>query len=92
MRGFDVVLANPPYIRHELIKHLKPDLKRIFGNLFCGTADLYCYFYFRGIQLLAPGGMFVFISSNKWFRAAYGENLRKHIADTCHVSSITDFG
>jgi hypothetical protein len=36
--------------------------------------------------------MLVFISSNKWFRAAYGANLRKHVADTCRVHSITDFG
>jgi TaqI-like C-terminal specificity domain len=33
-----------------------------------------------------------FISPNKWFRAKYGEKLRKHIADTCQVHSITDFG
>jgi hypothetical protein len=36
--------------------------------------------------------MLAFISSNKWFRAKYGEKLREHIADTCQVSSITDFG
>jgi hypothetical protein len=36
--------------------------------------------------------MIVFISSNKWFRAAYGAKLRKHIAATCDVRSITDFG
>ncbi|MBN3894709.1 MAG: Eco57I restriction-modification methylase domain-containing protein [Nostoc sp. NOS(2021)] len=36
--------------------------------------------------------MLTFISSNKWFRAKYGEKLRKHIADSCHVESITDFG
>jgi len=36
--------------------------------------------------------MLVFISSNKWFRAAYGKKLRKHIANTCRVHSITDFG
>jgi hypothetical protein len=36
--------------------------------------------------------MLAFISSNKWFRAKYGEKLRQHIADTCQVRSITDFG
>ncbi len=57
-----------------------------------GTADLYVYFYGRSLQLLAEGGVMGVISSNKWFRANYGKKLRKHVADTCHVRSITDFG
>jgi len=90
--GFDIVLANPPYIRQELIKDIKPALKKVFGPLFCGTADLYCYFYIRAVQLLRPGGMLSFISSNKWFRANYGKTLRAYVVEHCHVSSITDFG
>jgi methylase of polypeptide subunit release factors len=90
--GFDIVLANPPYVRQELISALKPTLKAVYPAVYAGTADLYCYFYARALQLLKPGGMLAFISSNKWFRAAYGKNLRKHIADTCAVRSITDFG
>ncbi len=58
----------------------------------CGTADLYVYFYSRAVQLLKPGGVLAFISSNKWFRAKYGEKLRAHMADTCDILSITDFG
>jgi type I restriction-modification system DNA methylase subunit len=89
--GFDVILANPPYVRQELIKALKPALKMVYQHLFSGTADLYVFFYLRGLQLLAPGGMLVFISSNKWFRAAYGEKLRAHIATTTTVQTIVDF-
>jgi hypothetical protein len=90
--GFDIVVANPPYVRQELIKELKPALKRAYGDLFSGTADLYCYFYIRALQLLRPGGMLSFISSNKWFRAGYGEKLRAHISGACAIHSITDFG
>ncbi|MGH7178588.1 MAG: Eco57I restriction-modification methylase domain-containing protein, partial [Tepidisphaeraceae bacterium] len=89
--GFDIVLANPPYIRQELIKDQKPRLKEVFGPLFSGTADLYVFFYLRGLQLLAPGGMLAYISSNKWFRAGYGEKLRAHIAKTTTVQTILDF-
>ena len=64
----------------------------MFPEVYTGVADLYVYFYARALQLLKDGGMLSFISSNKWFRANYGKKLRKHIADTCHVSSITDFG
>lgn len=90
--GFDVVLANPPYVRQELIKDQKPALKAVFGEFFSGTADLYTYFYARAVHLLSPGGMLAFISSNKWFRAAYGEKLRGFMAANTGIRSITDFG
>jgi type I restriction-modification system DNA methylase subunit len=90
--GFDIQVANPPYVRQELIKDLKPTLKQVYPVVYTGTSDLYCFFYGRALQLLKTGGMLAFISSNKWFRAKYGEKLREHIADTCQVSSITDFG
>jgi type I restriction-modification system DNA methylase subunit len=90
--GFHIVLANPPYVRQELIKEQKPTLKQVFPAVYTGTADLYCYFYARALDLLAPNGMFVFISSNKWLRAAYGAKLRTYIANKCEIKSITDFG
>jgi type I restriction-modification system DNA methylase subunit len=90
--GFDIQVANPPYVRQEAIVDMKPTLKKVFPQTYNGTSDLYCYFYARSLQLLKPGGMLAFISSNKWFRAGYGEKLRKHIADTCQIDSITDFG
>lgn len=89
--GFDIVLANPPYVRQELIKAVKPQLKSVYGDLYSGTADLYVFFYLRGLQLLAKGGMLVFISSNKWFRAGYGQKLRAHIARATTVLTILDF-
>lgn len=89
--GFDIAIANPPYVRQELIKDLKPAFKKSFPVVYNGKADLYCYFYARALQLLHEGGMLVFISSNKWFRANYGAILRKYIAETCWVRSITDF-
>ncbi len=90
--GFDIVLANPPYIRQELIKDIKPRLKEIYPDTFMGRADLYTYFYVRAVELLGPGGVLSFISSNKWFRANYGKNIREYIANKCHIHSITDFG
>lgn len=90
--GFDIVLANPPYIRQELIKEHKPRLQEIFPETFTGTADLYTYFYTRAVEMLAPDGVLSFISSNKWFRANYGRKIRNYIAKKCHILSITDFG
>ncbi|MGB6294730.1 MAG: hypothetical protein WBF90_00940 [Rivularia sp. (in: cyanobacteria)] len=34
--GFEIVLANPPYVRQELIKDLKPTLKKIYPEVYTG--------------------------------------------------------
>lgn len=88
---FDIVLGNPPYVRQEQIKDLKPILKPIY-ECYVGTADLYVYFYERGIKLLRKGGAFAFITSNKWMRTGYGEGLRKWLSKNTTVKQIIDFG
>jgi len=90
--GFDVVLANPPYVRQESIKALKPDLAKTFAGFYCGTADLYTYFYKRGIDLLNRGGHLCYIAPNKFMRASYGKNTRQLLAKEVTPRQIIDFG
>ncbi|HMO49849.1 MAG TPA: TaqI-like C-terminal specificity domain-containing protein [Kiritimatiellia bacterium] len=90
--GFDIVVANPPYVRMELIKPQKPILRKRFPHVHAERADLYVYFYARAHQLLRPGGVAAFISSNKWLRAGYGEPLRQHLLDAQAFPLIMDFG
>jgi hypothetical protein len=90
-RGFDLVLANPPYVRQEKFKELKPFLQNAF-DCYTGTSDLYVYFFERGVKLLNDGGVLSFISSNKFFRAGYGEKLRKFLAEKTELQSAIDFG
>lgn len=89
--GFDIVIGNPPYVRQEEIKHLKNRLKARY-DCFTGTADLYVYFYERSVRLLKPAGVLSFITSNKWYRAKYGEKLRDWLNRHTRLRSIIDFG
>lgn len=89
--GFDVVMANPPYVRQEGIKDLKPALKSEFGKFFCGTADLYTYFYKRGTDILKEGGHLCFIAPNKFMRAGYGKNTRELLSEKVTPKRIIDF-
>ena len=89
--GFDVVIGNPPYVRQEEIKDLKPLLKPRY-ECFTGTADLFTYFYERGIKLLHNGGQFAFITSNKWYRSGYGEKLRDWLVRNTRIHELIDFG
>ena len=89
--GFDIVLANPPYVRMERIKALKQSLRRNYSNIHDERSDLYCYFYARGVQLLARGGQLAFISPSKWFTTTYGQKLRALMIQECAPSCIVDF-
>ncbi len=88
---FDIVIGNPPYVRQEQIKHLKPRLQPLY-ECYVGTADLFVYFYERGIKLLRSGGAFAFVTSNKWMRSAYGEKLRGWLAKNTRLHQLIDFG
>jgi adenine-specific DNA-methyltransferase len=90
--GFDITIANPPYVRQETIKPLKPKLKDEFGEFFCGTSDLYTYFYKRGLEMLKNGGHLCFIAPNKFMRAAYGKNTRELLTTKAAPKLVIDFG
>lgn len=89
--GFDVVVANPPYIRQEWIKEYKPHWEKAFAS-YHGAADIYVYFFERGLQVLRPGGCLSFIVTNKWMKANYGHPLREHLSKHGWVESVVDFG
>jgi methylase of polypeptide subunit release factors len=89
--GFDVVMANPPYVRHESIKSFKKQLEKEFSSFYCGTADLYTYFYKKGLSLLRPGGHLCFIAPNKFMRAGYGKMTRKLLTTQVTPKVIIDF-
>ena len=86
---FDIVIGNPPYVRQEAIKEQKPALQKY--KAYSGTADLFVYFYELGITHLKENGLLGFICSNKFFRASYGENLRKFILENTQITHIIDF-
>ena len=88
---FDVVIGNPPYVRHELFTHLKDHLAREYVT-YHGMADLYVYFFERALSVLAPGGRLGLVVTNKWLRAGYAAPLRQLLAETTAVESLVDFG
>ena len=88
--GFDIVIGNPPYVRQESIKEIKPYLEQNY-RVYTGVADLYCYFYELGYNLLKDSGYLGFITSNKWFRAKYGEKLREFLLNDTEFYNIVDY-
>ncbi|WP_208365263.1 class I SAM-dependent DNA methyltransferase [Helicobacter pylori] len=75
--GFDCIIGNPPYIRQEHIKDLKPLLQKQYQDFYDSTADIYTYFFALAYHLLKEKGFNAFITSNKYARAKYGAKLRE---------------
>ncbi len=88
--GFDVVIANPPYIRQEELAAIKPYLEQHYKT-YAGTADLYVFFVELGLNLMRPNAQFIYILPNKWMRAGYGNKLRSYLQSQ-NIESIIDFG
>ncbi len=75
--GFDCIIGNPPYIRQEQIREIKPLLEKQYQNFYNSTADIYTYFFALSYRLLRDKGFNAFITSNKYARAKYGTKLRE---------------
>jgi hypothetical protein len=91
--GFDIVLANPPYVRQERLDTAgKERYARAFPEVYDGGADLLVFFHARALQILRPGGRLAVVSSNKYLRAAYGARLRHFLSARLDAGRVLDFG
>ena len=90
--GFDIVLANPPFVRQEDIdRNTKEQGKKNYPSLVSGKSDLYIYFYARTKQLLRNGGVTCFICSNTWLDVEFGAPLQIDIIENFKAIKIIDF-
>lgn len=89
-KGFDLIIGNPPYIRQEEIKELKSSLQKQYKSFYNSTADIYTYFFNLGHSILKQGGILSFITSNKYCRARYGENLREFLLKDTQILSYVE--
>jgi N-6 DNA Methylase len=95
--GFDIVIGNPPFLRHERIAdpltQLSPaeyrnrvtaSMKSRLPDLQLpgGRADLALYFVFLGMGLLRPRGVLGFVLPDSVFDAAYSRCLGEALHST----------
>ena len=92
--GFDVVIANPPYVH---LRRLDLEKRRAYDDAGFVTlarmGDVYQLFYERGCQLLIPQtGLLAFITSNSWLRAEYGKSTRRYLSENCTPLGLLEMG
>ena len=90
--GFNIVIANPPYVRMEKLNN-EDELSygEAFPEVAASRADLLVYFYARALQILRPNGWLSFITSNKFMRAGYGARIREHLPTSLRIQRVIDF-
>lgn len=79
--GFDIVIANPPYIDSEtMVNTGNEDLRVFLSNKlsFCkGNWDIYIAFFDFSYGLLNNTGNLIFITPDKWISKPFGDKIRK---------------
>ncbi|MEX0804060.1 MAG: Eco57I restriction-modification methylase domain-containing protein [Candidatus Binatia bacterium] len=92
--GFDVAIANPPYVSaiqfaNEHSESERKALNKRFKSA-KGTYDIYVLFIELGIRLLKPRGVLTFINPNKYLAAKYAVALREHILAEASLVKLLD--
>lgn len=92
--GFDVVIANPPYISAvEFASRYPESYRKQLNSRFSsakGTYDVYVLFIELGIRVLAKNGVLVFINPNKYLSASYAIALREHVLRNASLIKLVD--
>ena len=84
-RLHDLVVANPPYVRHHGIaadekRRLKAAVLRETGLVLSGLAGLYCHFLLMSLKWMKPGGVGVWLVPGEWMTVNYGSAVRTFLS------------
>ena len=91
LRQFDAVIANPPYVRTQVLgAATAQQLARRFG--LTGRVDLYHAFTKAMANVLKPGGVLGLLASNRFLAVKSGASLRRLLRTEFDLEAIYDLG
>ncbi len=81
-KGFDVIIANPPYIDSEgMVKEGQTDIREAIQKTYSftrGNWDIYIAFLELAFRKMNDFGMLTFITPDKWISKPFGDEFRKN--------------
>jgi hypothetical protein len=88
---FDVVVANPPYVRTQILGSMQA---RAFAHRYglSGRIDLAHTFLLEITGVMAPDGVAGVIVSNRFMTTRSGTSVRRALSERVKVSRVWDFG
>lgn len=95
-RLHDLVVANPPYVRHHGIepadkKRLAERVKAETGIAVSGLAGLYCHFLLLSLKWMKPGAVGVWLVPSEWMSVNYGSALRRFFTQRVRLLRVHRF-
>jgi adenine-specific DNA-methyltransferase len=88
---FDVVIANPPYVRTQVLGSSKAQKISNYFNL-SGRVDLYHAFIISIANVLKEGGLLGIIISNRFMTTLAGQSVRAFLGSRFELREIIDLG
>ncbi len=93
---FDLILTNPPYVRHHHLEsdakdRLKAQLARSLNMEISGLAGLYCYFLLQCHDWMEEQGLAVWLIPSEFMDVNYGVTLRRYLTERVTLLHIHRF-
>jgi methylase of polypeptide subunit release factors len=88
---FDMVIANPPYVRTQILGENKAQSLAKAFNL-KGRVDLYYPFLIAMTEALKEGGLLGVITSNRYLFTKSGKSIRDFLANNFDIIKVVDLG
>jgi len=95
-RRFNLVLTNPPYVRHHHLSadekdRLKARLAQSLLTNISGLAGLYCYFLLLSHDWMQEGALAIWLIPSEFMDVNYGSTLRKYLTESVTLMHIHRF-
>lgn len=88
---FDVIIANPPYVRTQVLgSEIAQKLAQKFNLK--GRVDLYYAFLIAMTNSLKDNGILGVITSNRYLSTKSGESVRKFLTENYNIVELIDLG
>ncbi len=94
--AYDMIVANPPYVRHHHIEsdtklRLRNDVNGYCGINISGLAGLYCYFMILSTKWLRKGGLSCWLVPCEFMEVNYGKAVKEFLLHSVELVSIHRF-
>jgi hypothetical protein len=95
-RRFNLILTNPPYVRHHHLTgaqkdRLREQLAQTLNLDVSGLAGLYCYFLLLCHEWMEEGGLAVWLVPSEFMDVNYGKALRRYLSERVTLLHVHRF-
>lgn len=90
--GFDVVIANPPYVGEKGNKEIFRNIKRgALGSYYQRKVDLFYFFFHLALNMGKANSTVAFITTNYYTTATRADKLRRDIKERAVIRNLINF-